>query len=382
MASSNNDEVISKASPHTIKKFELIEKYIGTWVQKLMNNQYCEGIIFIDCMCNSGVYYDEEGVEQFGTPLRVAKILRDASWQYPSKQVQLFFNDYSAEKTDLLKQILNEQLGGSRSNFTITVTTMDGNDLLKKIGPQLTANQKLHYFLFYDPFDASIDWEALAPFFKFWGEVMINHMLSDPIRAIGQVKKPEKKQKYQDTYLIDDFERLIPYGSDRSAYEKRLEDIIISLKGSRRRYYVGAFPFFNRNNALIYDLVHCTSNIEGFKLFKKTAWQTFGGKSSLKNTHGDENQLVFDENGNITTPTDESCFQIKDIAKYLQNHFQGQAAMPISQMWELLESHPIFPSDGYRKEIKKCLVEMYGARTEQVKDEMTGKKEYRITFLP
>ena len=28
MASSNNDELISKASPHTVKKFELVEAYI------------------------------------------------------------------------------------------------------------------------------------------------------------------------------------------------------------------------------------------------------------------------------------------------------------------------------------------------------------------
>ena len=71
----NNDGVIGKASPHTIKKFELVEKYIQTWVQKLMNNQYCNGVIFIDCMCNSGVYVDDNGETVYGTPIRVAKIL-------------------------------------------------------------------------------------------------------------------------------------------------------------------------------------------------------------------------------------------------------------------------------------------------------------------
>lgn len=87
MANSNNDEVISKASPHTIKKFELVESYIQTWVQKLINNKYCDGVIFIDCMCNSGVYHDENGEIVYGTPIRVAKILRDASWQYPAKRI-------------------------------------------------------------------------------------------------------------------------------------------------------------------------------------------------------------------------------------------------------------------------------------------------------
>jgi hypothetical protein len=59
MSSSNNSTVVSKASPHTIKKFELIESYVKSWAQKLMQNSYCNGIIFIDCMCNSGVYHDD-----------------------------------------------------------------------------------------------------------------------------------------------------------------------------------------------------------------------------------------------------------------------------------------------------------------------------------
>jgi len=76
MSSKNNSQVISKASPHTVKKFELIETYIKSWAQKLMLNTACSGIVFIDCMCNSGVYrstLDDTIVE--GTPVRVAKAL-------------------------------------------------------------------------------------------------------------------------------------------------------------------------------------------------------------------------------------------------------------------------------------------------------------------
>lgn len=364
MANSNNDEVISKVSPHTIKKFELVESYIQTWVQKLMNNKYCDGVIFIDCMCNSGVYYDENGKIVYGTPVRVTKILRDASWQYPEKHIQVYLNDLSEEKIDLLKTTLNEQALGARSNYTMTITTQDGNELLKQIGPKLTNDQKYHYFLFYDPFQAEIDWEALAPFFRCWGEVMINHMLSDPIRSIGQVKKKEKKDKYSGTYLMDDFEKLIPYGSDKNVYEKRIADIINGLKGVRPNYFVATYPFFNRNNSLIYDLIHCTSNIEGFKLYKKTAWKTFGGKSSTKNTHGNENQMTLDmffDCGEITTGTDENCYYVQDITKYVERHFRGHKDVSLDAVWNLLDQHPIFPSEGYRSQIKKELRENYGA---------------------
>lgn len=75
MASTNNSKTISDAHPHTIKKFELIETYIKSWVQKLMLTESYKGIIFIDCMCNSGVYKNDDGENVYGTPIRVAKAL-------------------------------------------------------------------------------------------------------------------------------------------------------------------------------------------------------------------------------------------------------------------------------------------------------------------
>lgn len=360
MASSNNDEIISKASPHTIKKFELIENYVKLWAQKLMLNNYCNGLVFIDCMCNSGVYHDDDGNEVLGTPIRVANVLRDVAGQYPRKLVHMYFNDMNPKKTDLLKS----RLPKARNNFSVSVTTKDGNALLKEIGPQLNQNNHLHFFLLYDPYDASIDWTALAPFFRNWGEVLINHMISDPIRAISQVKSDKAKQKYMDTYLIDDVEKLIPFGSDKNAYEERLEKIIAVMKGApSRKYYIAAFPFFNTRNSLLYDLVHCTSHEKGFKLFKTTAWKTFGDKSSLKNRHGNEGQLILDFTGNgiVTSEIDENCYNLNDIVFYLQQLFAGKQDVPLNDLWSVLDEHPVFPSDGYKSQIKSMLKKDYGA---------------------
>ena len=112
------------------------------------------------------------------------------------------------------------------------------------------------------------------------------------------------------TYLTE-LGNPIPYGSDKTAYEKRIEEIIKALRRkTSRQYYIAAFPFFNEKIA--YDLIHCTSNLKGFQLYKKCAWQTFGGKSYTKNTHGLENQLMldFEGNGATKTHTDEVCFYI------------------------------------------------------------------------
>ena len=377
MSSSNNFEIISRASPHTKKKFELIENYIETWAQKLMNNPACNGLIFIDCMCNSGVYYGDDDEEVLGTPIRVSKILREVAGQYPGKQVYLYFNDLSAEKIELLKTRLPED----KKNYHTIITNRDGNELLKEMGAKLNQRNKLHYFLLYDPYDASIDWEALLPFFRNWGEVMINHMVSDPVRAITQVKKQTKKEKYENTYLTD-FANLVPFGSDKTAYEARVEKIINHLKG-QRRYFVAAFPFYNSQNFQMYSLIHCTSNKEGFKLYKKTAWKTFGAKSSTKNTHGNEQQMTldFEGTGAITLPTDESCFFVTDIAKYIQKVFAGRENVPLSELWSLLDDHPIFPSEGYRPEIRSELKNTYGATIVNVMNGRTGKKETVVSFL-
>lgn len=76
---SSSDEIIGHANPHTIKKFELSEKYIEARAHKLLQNQYCSGLVFIDCMSNSGECVDDDGKQVFGAPVRVAKYLRTLS---------------------------------------------------------------------------------------------------------------------------------------------------------------------------------------------------------------------------------------------------------------------------------------------------------------
>ena len=206
---------------------------------------------------------------------------------------------------------------------------------------------------------------------------MINHMVSDPVRAITSAKKKTTKAKYENTYL-EDFEKLVPYGSDKKAYEARVEEIINSLKGARK-YYVSAFPFYNTQNSLVYNLIHCTSNKEGFKLYKKSAWKVFGAQSSTK--HSVENrQLSFNLFGEIAEEEDESCLHVIDIAKYLQRSFRGRKQVPLDEMWELLDNHPIFPSEGFRNEVKSDLTDFFGAKIEQIVNPDTGKKEMVISF--
>jgi len=353
---------IDKANPHTIKKFELIEEYVKGWSQKLLNYTKCNGIVFIDCMCNSGVYTDDNGGVVYGTPIRVSLLLSEAMKKYPSKQANLYFNDLSPDKIALLR----EHLPKDTDNFHIHTSSGDGNAFLKRFRLQPQTN----FLLVYDPYEATIDWDALEPFLNSWGEVIINHMVHDTIRGIPQAKNAHTQAKYEETYKAN-FSYLLQLKSNREAYEKLIFDIIKAQQHNTRKYYVSSFPFFNRRNNLVYKLIYHTSNIAGFKLFKTTAWKIFGGKSSSKNTYGSENQLVIDlSSGEITTNTDEYCYNINDIAKYLLEQFKGRANVPFKEIYSVLEEHPVFPSEGFRPEIKDAL-ENYSVKISKSKSTMT-----------
>ncbi len=368
--------IITKASPHTIKKFELITKYIEAWSQKLMLNKYCNGLIFIDCMCNSGVYEDQNGKLIYGTPVHVAKVLLDVARTYTNKMVNIYFNDLNKERVRELEKHLPE----NERNFKIITSSENAVSLLEHIGPQLSETSHYNYFLLYDPYDARIDWKVLLPFFRHWGEVMINHALLDPVRAITSAKSDTAIEKYERTYLTD-FENLVPYGSNKKAYEKRISQILNYMKGNRR-YYIASFPFYNSKNSLQYDLIHCTSNIEGYKLYKNCAWKVFGGQSSTKGASSTYIQTSFDFNSpeHAKVPVDDDCYTIHDIAEYLQNYFSGRQDVPLKEIWDLLALHPIFPSDVFRRDIKKELCEYYGAIKSKKSDRNTGQKQEVISF--
>lgn len=380
MTRKNFGKSITPAHPHTILKFKLINEYIKAWAQKLMNNDSCHSLVYIDCMCNSGIYQDDNGNEVDGTAILVAKTLEQVSQTYPKKQVELYFNDLDEKKTVLLKKHLPEET----SNFHIHVQNMDMKAYLRNIGSQLRGKKYLHYFLLYDPYDAHIEWEVLVPFFHNWGEVLINHMVSDTIRALPSAKRAEAIEKYENTYLAN-LSDLLPFGSNKKAYEDRIHQIIDKIKGGQI-CYIGTFPVFNSKNALVYDLLHCTNNIEGFKLYQKCAWQVFNGRSSDKNISREPNlfQTEFDFEGevdnSIKLSVDEECFGIPDIAEYLYKKYSGQGAIPVAKIWKDLELHPVFPSDGFRNQIKDILISTYAIKKCKVIDQTTGAKVEALDF--
>ena len=307
-------------------------------------------------MSNSGYYYDTDGNIVEGTAIRVAKELNSLAENYPDKTVNVVFNDISQEKINYLSKKIEDL---SLSNISIVYYSMDCAELLNRLNLSKIRNRNL--LLVYDPFQARIHWNALKKYLNFWGEVIINHMVSDTARGAKTAVKPEKIAKYESTYQMPIAE-IIKICDDREKLDNTVQCIINDLvKDNPREHYLASFPFYNRNNGLVYNLLHSTSNVEGFKLFKKTAWNVFGDKSSGKNTHGQENQRAIDlDSGSlIASNTDYKCLTISDIAKYVFYEFSNKGKVEINEVYQDLDMHPIFPSEGYKDKIKMELKEYY-----------------------
>ena len=91
---------LDQAKPHSIKKFEIISEYADAWARKILGFPKSEGIVYVDCMSNSGYYWDTDGKVVEGTAIRVAKRLNSLAEHYPGKTVNILFNDINKEKID------------------------------------------------------------------------------------------------------------------------------------------------------------------------------------------------------------------------------------------------------------------------------------------
>lgn len=150
---------INIAKPHTIKKFELLSSYVAEWSRKILGYPKSNGIIYIDCMCNCGMYYDEKGNLIEGTAIRVIKLLNEITTNYPSKKAILFFNDIDRLSVEKLQEFVNKI---NHDQLEIYFSINDANKFLKNLNIK-----KYSYFntlLLYDPYDAAIDWDAISPF--------------------------------------------------------------------------------------------------------------------------------------------------------------------------------------------------------------------------
>jgi len=342
-------------APHTVKKFELISAYVSSWAEKLLNYSKCDGIVYIDCMSNAGEYIVKKTSNIIqGTSLLVVSILLNCARKYRNKTIKIYFNDFDKNKIEHLENRINELYPKKPSNLLIQYSIKDASIFLKELKRNRTNN--LNTLLIYDPYKADIDWLALDPYLNTWGEVIINHVIHDSVRGIKQTKDPEKISRYERTYekSIDDLVNM-----DKKEYQEHVDKIIRRHIHPSLNAFLAYSVFYISTNVQVYNLIHVTHNEKGFLLFKNIAWKIAGGQAFVQENWLDKNQpKLFGyepehySNYNIN-------YSVYDIADYIVAKFSDRGVISFNDIFDDLKHHPIFPNDGFRREIKKALKEYH-----------------------
>ena len=123
-----------KIGDHTIKKFELVSEYAKGWAHKILGYSQSAGLIYIDCMCNCGKYYDNNGNIVEGTAIRVARVINQINASH-QKEAILHFNDLDKGKILHLKSVIDMM---DLQHVKIYYHSTDANELL----PYVAGNQR------------------------------------------------------------------------------------------------------------------------------------------------------------------------------------------------------------------------------------------------
>ncbi|HHY21417.1 MAG TPA: hypothetical protein GX525_05930, partial [Bacilli bacterium] len=237
----------------TKRKIDFISSYTQSWSNKVLRykpkyGRQSDGIVFIDCMSNSGLYcFQEEIID--GTSKRIQKIFDGQSKrEYEDKDFILVVNDREIDKINCQYCIWDNSYS-KRTNYEKRIFNKDVDDFLKTDGLNLLDEAKrknYHILLFYDPYDIRFNWKFLKPFLEYPKcDVIITHFWSnDTIRAVGQVTKKDVKDKYEMAYNVK-FEILENYFLDKSFYEKAQylrERFVSVIKEMAPRKHVGYAP--------------------------------------------------------------------------------------------------------------------------------------------
>ena len=72
--------------------------------------------------------------------------------------------------------------------------------------------------------------------------------------------------------------------------------------------------------------------------------------------------MDLDGKGISDVQTDEQCYFVHDIARYIYEKYRMHGEVDLNEIYSDLDVHPIFPSDGYKDDIKNELKHFFGVK--------------------
>ena len=358
-----NIKDIDEKNQQTTYKIKYISNYVENWARVLSNAEYTDRLVFIDCMCNAGIYKDGD----FCTAIEVLKIFKKFAYSFPEKKYCLYVNDLSKKRMKIFKKVVEVVLGESLlENLEINYNNMDVNEY---VNLQTTKHTEFNYpnvtILYVDPYDfGTVHIPTLRKFAeKYYCEIIFNLFTSDFVRnqmdeRILKIIDNEKVNIYTKNQLVD--------------------YIIKQLKVNKMKYSF-QYAFRIKTNVELYQIMFLTPNKKGLDELKNAIWETFKGEAFHRNNNledGGTLQLtLFDEKDDIKMKLNEYG---EEAIFLLLNHFKGKT-LSFSEISDfILPISMLRSTDLIEYLLKPAIARKKITKLNQVKNKSNYKEDFYL----
>lgn len=280
----NNDKHLDEAKLHTQYKIKYIKNYVKRWLNVAVNCSQ-RNIVFIDSMCNAGVY--KNGIK--GTCIEVVELFVRYAKENNNKQFYIFLNDYDENRIKILNEILNSY--DKPNNLKISVKNKEVVEYLNLLIDKNVFTGSCFTLLYTDPYNFGIPnlLSTIKNFIdKYYCELLFNFFSSDIRRNRNNISAQDKMSKIKNE--LSSVITNINVVEDEN--KEILDKLINTYKNTKNIKYSFAYRFNNTNNAELYYIIFFTPNRRGLELIKETIWEVFNGEESFKKQIDiDKNQL-------------------------------------------------------------------------------------------
>ena len=269
-----NEKYLDEAKLHTQYKIKYIKDYVRRWLNVAVNYRQ-RNIVFIDSMCNAGVY--KNGVK--GTCIEVIELFIEYAKENQAKQFYVFLNDYDKDKIRVLNGLINNY--NMPNNLKININDKDVVEYLSLLIEKNTFSNSCFTLLYTDPYNFGIPnlLTTIKRFIdEFYCELLFNYFSSDVTRNKKNTSAKNKMSKIKNelSSVITDI------NIDDDENKEILSKLISTYKDTKNIKYSFAYRFNNTNNAELYYIIFFTPNKRGLELIKESIWEVFNGEESFK----------------------------------------------------------------------------------------------------
>lgn len=269
-----NEKYLDEAKLHTQYKIKYIKDYVRRWLNVAVNYRQ-RNIVFIDSMCNAGIY--KNGIK--GTCIEVIELFIKHAKENEAKQFYVFLNDYDKDKINVLKDLISNY--NIPNNLRINITDKDVVEYLSLLIEKNTFSSSCFTLLYIDPYNFGIPnlLATIKRFIdKFYCELLFNYFSSDVTRNKKNTSAKNKMSKIKNelSSVITD----INIEDDEN--KEIINKLISTYKHTNNIKYSFAYRFNNTNNAELYYIIFFTPNKRGLELIKESIWEVFNGEESFK----------------------------------------------------------------------------------------------------